>query len=51
MDIFVACMGLLDDTIMALLTVPVFSIFRIGSLALAGVGLFLILSKAARGRQ
>ena len=51
MEIFLYCIGMLDAVILALLEVPVLSLFLIGCLVAACVGIFLMLSKAARGRR
>ena len=51
MEIFLAFMGLMDDTIIALLSVPVMAIFLVGSMVLACVGVFLLLKDAAGGSK
>lgn len=51
MELFVALVGLMDDTIMALLGVPVLAIFLVGSLLCSVLGVFLVLKDAARGRN
>lgn len=51
MDFLLAVLGMMDDTIMALLEVPILSFFLGGSVILAIVGLFLLLKDAAGGRN
>ncbi|MBQ7001998.1 MAG: hypothetical protein IJN67_13335 [Oscillospiraceae bacterium] len=51
MEVFLAFIGLMDDTIMAMLGVPVLAVFLVGSLAAVGVGVFLMAADLARGRR
>lgn len=51
MDVFTKVLSIMDSTIIAMLGIPVLSIFLVGSLVLAGVGIFIMLSNAARGRR
>lgn len=51
MDVFIALIGLMDDTIMAMLGIPVLAVFLVGSLVAVGVGVFLMAADLARGRR
>ena len=51
MELFVAIMGLMDETIMAMLKVPVLAVFMVGSLATVGFGVFLMAADVARNRR
>lgn len=51
MEIWVKCINLMDATILAILRVPVLSVFLVGSTMLAMLGLFLLLKDAASGRN
>ena len=51
MEVFVSFMGLMDDTIMAMLGVPVLSVLLVGSLVAVGFGVFLMAANMARGRR
>ena len=50
MELFTALIGLMDDTILAMLGVPVLNEMLIGSLMAACFGTFLMLRKAAGHR-
>lgn len=51
MDVFTKVLSIMDSAIIAMLDVPILAIFLVGSLVLAGVGIFIMLSNAARGRR
>lgn len=51
MNIFKYILDLMDGTITAMLDVPILAIFLVGSLVLAGVGVFLMVANTARGRR
>ncbi len=51
MDFILGILGLLDGTIRALLSVPLFAIFLSGFLTFAVLGLALMLTEAAGGRR
>ena len=51
MEVFLKVLGMMDDAIIAMLDVPILAIFLVGSLVTAGVGVFLMVSDAARGRR
>lgn len=51
MELFLALLALMDDTIVALLGVPVFNILLSGSLILATLGVFLMLKDTATGQR
>lgn len=51
MEFLLAVIGLLDATIVAMMGVELLAFFLVGSLILACVGLFLLLSRAAQGKR
>lgn len=50
MDFILGVLGLLDGTIKALLTIPLFAVFLSGLLMFAVLGLCLLLKDAAGGK-
>lgn len=51
MDFIMGVLGLLDGTIQALLTVPLFTVLLSGFLMFAVLGLALLATEAAGGRR
>lgn len=50
MSFLYAALGLFDDTLRAMLSIPLLSFFLAGMLTFAALGLFLMLKDAASGQ-
>lgn len=51
MELLIAILGLMDDTLLAVLALPVLGPLLVGYLVLALVGMFLQLQRAVGGRN